>query len=487
MGIHLKRRIRLDTPSSSMKTASIAQLGSKVINVVVQLVITMVLARLLTPAEYGTVAVLTAFSGVFTVLADAGIPAAIAQSQELSEDDYARLFFLSLLMGVTLSLAFFLLSIGVAWFYGDPIYVPLGALMTLAVLFNSLNMVPNGVLMKERKFKLIAVRLVVCTVVVGAIAILLAYLGFGCYAIVMNTVLTSLFVLIWNLFSSHLKMSIGDLRSVLQKVGSFSVFNMGSNLIGWFAANADSLMTGKLFGPTALGYYNKAYNLYGYPLTILTAPITDTLLPFLAPLKDDKEALFDKFIRAFKKISFASAFCTAGMNVCAAEIILILYGDTWAPAIPLLSVLALAVYSRGVNGAFAALMASSGRSDLLMLSTGVNTAVTLAMIIAGGAMGSVQSLATCVAIAYNAEMILPVYLCSRKCLSMSPARLLSHMLPDMLLTVVTIVSAELMSVDFCALFQSVVCKALYIALVMVGGRAILGCLVYHERPSAFLL
>ncbi|MDD5893374.1 MAG: oligosaccharide flippase family protein, partial [Coriobacteriaceae bacterium] len=87
----MPRKFDLNVPSSSIKTASIAQMGSKIINVIVQLVITMVLARLLTPAEYGTVAVLTAFAGIFSILADGGIAAAIVQSQNLDEDDYRRL------------------------------------------------------------------------------------------------------------------------------------------------------------------------------------------------------------------------------------------------------------------------------------------------------------------------------------------------------------------------------------------------------------
>lgn len=149
-------KIDLNAPAKSMKSASIAQLSSKMLNVVMQLVVTMVLARLLTPEQFGTVAVLTAFSGIFNILADAGVSTAIAQSHDLDESEYDRLLFLGLIIGLVLTAAFCLLSLGVAWFYEDAAYVPLGCFMSLAVLFNSLNMVPNGVLIKERKFNLIA-------------------------------------------------------------------------------------------------------------------------------------------------------------------------------------------------------------------------------------------------------------------------------------------------------------------------------------------
>ncbi len=477
----MPRKIDIGGSSASIRSASIVQLGSKIINVVVQLVITMVLARLLTPAEYGTVAVLQVFSALFSILADAGISTAIARSQGLNQSDYERLFFLSLLIGLGLSVAFLLLSVGVAWFYGDQIYVPLGSVMTLAVMFNALNMVPNGILIKERKFKLIAVRLVVCTVVVGAIAIGLAFLGFGCYAIVLNSVLTALFVLVWNLAGSHLRMSFGSVREVFAKVGSFSMYNLGNGIISWFATNVDTLIVGKLFGSEALGYYNKAYNLYSYPLVILTVPITDSLLPFLAEFQMDVEALRARFLRVFRKVSFLSALCVAGMHVCAAEIILIMYGDAWVPAIPLLSILAFAIYSRGVNGAFTALLNATGRADLLMRSTAINTVVTVGMILLGAALGSVETLSICIAIAANLEMILPIWFCGRFCLDMAPLRFFAHFVPDLGAALLTCFLAVLIPWNLPNIFVSAIVKAAFVCAVMFAVKVLVNRFVYHEQ------
>lgn len=463
----------MGAPSKSIKSASFAQLGSKIVSVVVQLIITMVLARLLTPEEYGTVAVLTAFSGLFSVFADAGISTAIAQFQDLTQDDYDRLFFLSLILGLVLAAAFLALSFGIAWLYGNPIYIPLGAVMTLSVLFNALNMVPNGVLIKERKFSLIGMRLVVCTASVGAVVILLALLGLGVYAIALQSVLTSLFVFLWNLAGSHLRMSIGDVRPVLGKVGRFSVYQFGSDAIGWLAGNADSLIVGKMFGEASLGYYNKAYNLYGYPMNILAAPITSTLLPFLSPLQDDLDALRAKYLGVARKVSFIVALCTAWMNVCSQEVILVMYGETWAPAIPLLQVLSLAIYARGVNSAAAPLMSSTGRSDLLMRSTTINTVMTLGMIVLGGSLGSVQALATCVAIAYNIEFIIPMYLCSRYCLRMGVGEYFLQFLPDILIGLGAIVLCNLVPWGLSNVFASLVVKAVAVLLLMACARMII--------------
>lgn len=450
-----------------------AQLGSKIINVLVQLGISMVMARLLTPMEYGTMAILQVFLSLFSILADAGISTAVAQSQILDESDYECLFFLSLLIGIALAIGFFLLSLGIAWFYDNSDYMPLGTIMTFAVIFSALNMVPTGILIKKRKFKLIGMRLVVCTITVGLITVALAYLGFGCYAIAINSVLMSVFLLTWNLVGTRLHMSMDGVHNVFRKVGSFSIYNLANQIIGWSAANSDSLIVGKLFGASALGYYNKAYNLYSYPLSILAAPITDTILPFLAPLQDNKPALCERFQNVFMKISFISALCTAGMNVCAAEIILIMYGDDWAPAIPLLATLAFAVYSRGVNGAFSALLNATGKPDLLMRSTAINTIITLGLIFLGGILGSMQSLATCVSIAYNMEMILPIYFCAHYCLEISTWKFLANFFPDIVSILLIVVIGILIPWKIENIFLSLAAKAIFVCLLLLSTRIIL--------------
>lgn len=479
----LARRLDIDSPSSSIKTASIAQLGSKIVNVVTQLVITMVLARILTPAEYGTVAVLQVFSSLFNIFADAGISTAIAQSQELDKEDYSRLFFLSLLIGVALAIGYFILSIGVAWFYADLIYIPLGAVMMLAVIFNALNMVPNGLLIKERKFKLIGARLIVCTIVVGILAIIMAVLGLGCYAIALNSVLSALFVLIWNVSKTKLNMSIGSVKDVLHKVGSFSAYNLGNGLIGWFATNIDSLIVGKLFGSAALGYYNKAYELYSYPLNILTVPITNTILPFLAPLQDDLEAMRAKFLDIFKKVSFISAFCTVAMHVCATEVILILFGNNWTPSIPLLEILAFAIYSRGINASFSSLLNATGHPELLMRSTAINTIITLSMITVGAFTGSIETLSILIAISYNIEILIPIYYSAHDCLHLSIHKFMLSLVPDIASGAATVVITSLIPWGIPNVFFSVIIKGIIVALVMLTLRVLLERALFNATNS----
>lgn len=462
------KKLNIGASSESIRAASFIQLGSKFMSIVAQLIVTMVLARLLTPEQYGVVAILAAFSSLFVTFADAGISTAVTQFQDLEQSDYERLFFVSLLLGLAFAAAYVLLSFGIAWFYNDAIYVPLGFVLTLSILFNALNMVPNGLLLKERKFPLIGLRLVACNVVVGVAAVLLALAGLGAFAIVLQSVLTSLFVLVWNLATSRLRMSFGDVRPVLRKVGRFSAYLLGNNAIVWLSGNADSLLAGKMFGAAALGYYNKAFQLYGYPINILAAPVTSTLIPFLAPLQGDIDALRERFIGVAKKISFICAVCTVGTSVCSSEFIQIMFGDAWAPAAPLLQVLALAIYARGLNSAHAPLLSAVNRTDLLMRSTLINTMATVAMIFLGGFLGSVETLAVCIAIAYNFELLIPVYFCSHHCLKMGLWEYFRELAPDICIAVVALVVCMLVPWRIGNVFLSLLVKGALIVALMVA-------------------
>lgn len=464
------KRINITKTTNSIRLASFIQLGSKFISIIVQLIVTMVLARLLTPEQYGVVAVLTAFSALFTVISDAGISTAVAQFQSLKQSDYERLFFVSFLLGFILTIGYIVFSFAIAWFYDDTVYVSSGCMMSFSVLFNALNMVPNGVLLKERKFTLIGLRLIVCNIVVGCVVVALAFMGAGVYSIVLQSVLTSFFILAWNLASSHLKMSVGDIRPVLRKVGRFSAFQLGNDAIVWLSANADSLLAGKMFGEASLGYYNKAYSLYGYPLTVLAAPITSTLIPFLSPLQKDVAALRAKYLSVVRKVSFIVALCSVWMNVCAVEVIQVMYGPKWNAAIPLLEVLALAIYARGVNSVHAPLLSAAGRSDLLMRSTTINTMATFVMILLGGALGSVQSLATCVAIAYNFELVIPVYLSAKYCLQMNVFRYFLNLLPDIVTGVAVILLSHMIPWHINNIFFSLFVKASFVLACMIAIR-----------------
>ena len=183
--------------SMDMRAAAVFQLGSKYISMGASLVITAVLARLITPSDFGLVAIVTIFIGLFTLLSDMGIGAAIVQYRDLTEEDYGGIFGFSVLLAVALTALFCAISPLIAMFYSDDRLVGLCFAASPTLLFSTLNMVPNGLMLKDKRFDRIAVRLVVATVVSGLVAIVSAYFGAGAVAIIVQSALSAAIVLVW--------------------------------------------------------------------------------------------------------------------------------------------------------------------------------------------------------------------------------------------------------------------------------------------------
>ena len=191
--------------SMGMWAAAVFQFGSKYISMGANLVITAVLARLITPADFGLVAIVTVFTGLFSLLSDMGVGTAIVQYRDLTEKDYGGIFGFSILLAVGLAATFCVVSPLIAMFYSDDRLVSLCLAASPTLLFSTLNMVPEGLMLKGRRFDRIAVRLVVATVVSGAMAIVAALTGAGAISIVVQSVLSAGIVLVWNLITKPIR------------------------------------------------------------------------------------------------------------------------------------------------------------------------------------------------------------------------------------------------------------------------------------------
>lgn len=261
--------------SGSMLSALGMQLLSKYTNVIVQLAVTMVLARLLTPEQYGTVAIVTVFTSFFAILTDVGVSTAIIQYKDLTKSDYDALFFFCLIIGLVLAGAFCLLSVPIASIYNDETLVPLCRAASLSVLLGAMNMVPNGILLRERRFAAVSIRLVVASIVSGSLAILLASMGFGSWALVWQAVSSSAVILIWNWTATHVRLTNRHFVEPAKKIFRFSAYQAGFSTINYFARNLDNLLVGAMMGSAQLGQYDKAYKLMGYPINYLTGIFRD--------------------------------------------------------------------------------------------------------------------------------------------------------------------------------------------------------------------
>ena len=164
---------------------------SKYSNIIVQLIINSILARLLGPEEFGVVAVITVFTTFFTILGDMGIGPAIIQDKTLENKDISNIFKFSIIASVIIGILFYIFSYFISFFYSNKIYVTLGFMLAFSVMFNILKIVPNAVILKNKNFKLAGIINISVNIIVGIITIALAFYGLSYYALVVDSVLKS--------------------------------------------------------------------------------------------------------------------------------------------------------------------------------------------------------------------------------------------------------------------------------------------------------
>ena len=308
--------------TSSIKQAVYLNAAARYSTLVLRLLFNAALARILVPEDFGVVAVAMVFTTFFSLLSDMGLGAGIIQNKELSREDIGSIFAFSLRLGLILMGAFALFSFPMAHFYGNRALVPVGMLLSVQLFFNTLNVVPNALLLKQKEFKKVALRILCACLTSGIV-------GIGYYALVVQAILDAVFIFSWNYFSTRPPMARRPAWASLEKIRSYSGYLFGFNLINYFARNLDNLLIGKYMGPGQLGHYDKSYKLMLYPVNNLTHVITPVLHPILSEHQNDKAYIYDKYRQVVKVLSLLGAFITPFFWFSSGEIIPILYGKQW--------------------------------------------------------------------------------------------------------------------------------------------------------------
>lgn len=420
---------------SPAETSMLGALGmqavSKYANVIVQLLVTMVLSRLLSPEQFGTVAIVTVFLSFFNILADLGISTAIVQYKELGQDDYNGIFFFSLLLGVILALVFVVLGLPISVIYQDGEIAKLCAASSPAVLFATMNMVPNGLLLQRKAFKSISIRLVVASLGSGLLAVWLAVASAGCYALVAQSVSNAAIVFIWNWISTRPRLSNPHFLAPLRKILRFSAYQGGFSIVNYYARNLDNILVGAILGNVALGYYDKAYKLMQYPINYLPGIFSSVLQPYLSDYKDDSERVYECWLGICRAIAIVGFAVAAVFVAFPDEIVFVMYGNQWGAAAPALKTLALSLGVQMVNSTSGAVFQSMGHTDLLFRSGLLCTAISLVAIILGVQSNDLATLGMCISGAYFVHLCVTALLLVGKVFRKSPIEFMGQFLCPM--------------------------------------------------------
>lgn len=365
----------------------------QIVSQLLKFVVTVVLARLLSPQEFGLMGMVVVLTGFAEVVNEMGLGYALVQRKQLEEAHLSTVFWVNLAAGAVWTAAFVALSRPIAAFYGEPALERLSIALSCMFLLGSLSIVQRNMLLRTMNIRAIFVAETTAVFVSGASAILAALAGAGVWSLVVQSlaITGTLCVMFW-LQSPWRPRAIFEIRALRELFG-YSTNLLGTNLLAYSSKNLDNLLIGKLVGAVAIGVYMRAYNLMLLPLRQVTKSLTRVMFPTLSAIQDDIEKVKRVYLQATRAIALVTFPMMVGLMVAAEPFVLAIYGEKWREVVPIIRVLCLTGMQQSVGITVAWIFNSQGRTDTRLRLGIYDFIVTTAAFVVGLRLGGVMGLA----------------------------------------------------------------------------------------------
>jgi len=330
----------------------------------VQFVVMVVLARLLTPDDFGLIAMLLVFTSIGTLLVDSGFGAALIQRQQTTADDETTVFVFTMVVGAATALVLALSAPAIAAFFDQPKLIDLTRVMAVVLPLGAFGAVPDALLTMKLNFKARARAEATASLCSGTVAIVLALRGLGVWSLAWQGIVSigvrGLLLWLYSGWRPRGRYRGASFRSLF----GFGGYMLMSGLLNTVAVRLQSLMIGKLFDSRALGFYTLAQSTQSAPASFMGQVLNRVGLPVFSTIAHDREKLVAALRSSLRMAMFLFVPCMVGIAVVARPLVELLYGARWTMAAPILSVLALGAALWPVHVLNLAAISAQGRSDL---------------------------------------------------------------------------------------------------------------------------
>jgi O-antigen/teichoic acid export membrane protein len=404
---HLKNNLKEKSVKGGFST-----IAGQVFSFVISISSTFILARLLLPSDYGLVAMVSAITGIVGVFHDLGLSSAVIQKEHIDQEQVSSVFWInaaiSLLLAILISLAAPLL----VYFYEEPKLLSITLVFAGSILFTGFSLQHNALMKRQMKFKALSLIQIISTVFSLIVGIVLAYFGFGYWALVAATILnpvTSSFIL-WIVcdWRPSITLNISRIRDFLR----FGAGMTGFDLLNYFSRNMDNILIGKFAGSIALGLYSKAYQLLMLPINQLRNPLNAVALPVLSTLQSD----YVKYANFYRQYLFALAFFSMPivvyLGVYSEELVMVILGEQWTGAAYIFKILAIAAFVQPVISTQGLVLITTGKVNKYF-KTGLVGAITLTTAFAIGIQWGVEGVAMAYSIVVYLTFLPIMWYCFR--------------------------------------------------------------------------
>lgn len=332
----------------------------------IQFLIGLVMARLLMPSDYGTIALLNVFLAICQTFIDSGFGLALMRKKDCSEQDFSTVFIFSAIVSIVCYAILWVIAPLIARFYDLPILLAVTRVVSLNVIINALSNVPNAQLSISLDFRKKAFVTLITVVVSGSIGLWMAYNGFGLWALVYQTLIAGGIRTVLLFVCAKWLPKWQFSRVSFRELFSFGSKMLISGIIGNIYNNLSSIVIGKFYSSASLGVYGKANTLASYPSMQMTGVILNVAYPALAKIQDDVPRLIDAYRKMLRMSTFVIFPLMIGLAAVAKPFVLFVLGEKWAEMIPLLQIVCFALMWEPVNGMNINLLQVKGYSGLFL-------------------------------------------------------------------------------------------------------------------------
>lgn len=355
----------------------------KYVTMGIQFISDIILARLLTPYDYGCIGMLSIFMVLAEAFIDGGFGSALIQKKEPTQVDYSTIFYWNIGMAVVMYAVLFFSAPAIARFYDIPLLCDVLRVQGFVLFIYAFNIIQNNQLRKKLNFKILSIVTITTSLISLGVTIVMAYKGFGVWALVAQNLITAAIpaVVFW-FYIKWRPIKVFSWASFKELFG-FGFYMFLTQLLNQFGQQIQGLLIGKVYNPATMGYYSKAHGTEKLASTSISSVMMQVTYPLYAEAQDNKAQLINMIKRITMTLSYITFPLMFILLLCAEPIFLLLYSDRWLPSVPYFQVLCVAGLAYCLQSVNNNAIAAVGKSKEMFLWTVVKRTVGIGCIVGG--------------------------------------------------------------------------------------------------------
>ncbi len=342
-----------------------------------------ILARLLTPFDYGCIGMLSIFMALAETFIDGGFGSALIQKKNPTQVDYSTIFFWNIGMAVLMYAVLYVSAPAISRFYDLPILCPVLRVQGVVLFIYSFNIIQRNQLKKKLNFKVLSVVSIATSIIALITTIILAYKGFGVWALVAQNIITSAIPAIVFWFFMKWRPTWTFSWQSFKELFSFGFYMFLIHLINKFSSRLQGLLIGKVYNPSTMGYYSKALNTEEMASLSVSGVVTQVTYPLYAEAQDKEERIANMIKRLTVTLSFITFPVMFILLLCAKPLFVLLYSERWLASVPYFQVLCIAGLAECLQAVNFQSISAIGKSRTMFIWTVVKRAFGISFVVFG--------------------------------------------------------------------------------------------------------